>query len=110
MQPDCDIRVVATTFPNESTAAAAIHSLLREHLIACGTMQPGCRSIYIWDGKLEDTDEVSVLLKTSASTLDSLEKRLHELHPFDLPEFLVMSAASASQAYNAWVNESCKSF
>jgi len=109
MPHSVDIRIVLTTFPDESTGSRIIHDLLRDQLIACGTMLPACRSIYVWDGKLHDSEEIQVLLKTSSACVPELERRLIESHPYDVPEFVVLHPESAPTAYQNWISESCKS-
>jgi periplasmic divalent cation tolerance protein len=77
--------------------------LVGEKLIACGTILPGARSIYEWEGKMEDATEVLVLFKTAGPAYAKLEKRLLKLHPYDMPEIVALEAGAASKAYAAWV-------
>ena len=62
-------------------------------------------STYRWKGAVEREPERQLVIKTTAEKLPALEKRLHELHPYELPEFIVIEPASASEAYAGWVNE-----
>jgi periplasmic divalent cation tolerance protein len=78
-------------------------TLVGEKLIACGTILPGARSIYEWEGKMEDASEVLVLFKTAGPAYAKLEKRLLKLHPYDMPEIVALEAGAASKAYAAWV-------
>jgi len=78
-------------------------SLVEEQLAACATLISGARSIYRWEGKIESTSETLLLLKTSAHRLDTLELRLHELHSYRIPEFLVLGVDSVSQPYLQWI-------
>lgn len=107
MPLDCEIRLVITTFPDEPAAGEAIREFLRDRLIACGTMQPGCRSIFVWDGKLQDSEEVTVFLKTTAAHVAALGEKLQAIHPYDVPEFLVLEVAAASKAYGDWISSFC---
>jgi len=109
MPHSTDIRIVLTTFPNEETAAGVIRDLLRGHLITCGTMLPGCRSIYAWNGQMQDSDEVQTVLKTTLSCMPELERQLVETHPYDVPEFIVLQPESTSAAYANWIFGFCKS-
>jgi periplasmic divalent cation tolerance protein len=77
--------------------------LVGEKLIACGTILPGARSIYEWEGKMEDATEVLVLFKTAGPAYAKLEKRLLKLHPYDMPEIVALEAGAASKTYAAWV-------
>lgn len=97
------VLLVFCTFPDADTAAAVTKTLVGEKLIACGTILPGARSIYEWEGKMEDATEVLVLFKTVGPTYAKLEKRLLKLHPYDMPEIVALEAGAASKAYAAWV-------
>jgi periplasmic divalent cation tolerance protein len=97
------VLLVFCTFPDEDTATAVTKTLVGEKLVACGTILPGARSIYDWEGKLEDASEVLVLFKTVGPAYAKLEKRLLKLHPYDTPEIVAVEAGGASKAYAAWV-------
>ena len=97
------VLLVFCTFPDADTAAAVTKTLVGEKLIACGTILPGARSIYEWEGKMEDATEVLVLFKTAGPAYAKLEKRLRKLHPYDMPEIVALEAGAASKAYAAWV-------
>ena len=97
------VLLVFCTFPDADTAAAVTKTLVGEKLVACGTILPGARSIYEWEGKLEDASEVLVLFKTAGPAYAKLEKRLLKLHPYDTPEILALEAGAVSKAYAAWV-------
>ena len=97
------VLLVFCTFPDADTAAAVTKTLVGEKLIACGTILPGARSIYEWEGKMEDASEVLVLFKTAGPAYAKLEKRLLKLHPYDMPEIVALEAGAASKGYSAWV-------
>jgi len=97
------VLLVFCTFPDADTAAAVTKTLVGEKLIACGTILPGARSIYAWEGKMEDASEVLVLFKTASPAYAKLERRLLKLHPYDMPEIVALEAGAASKAYAAWV-------
>lgn len=99
---DVPLRIVVTTFADESSASQVIHELIRKRLIACGTMIPGCRSIYVWEAKVHDTEEIIVHLKCPADRVDEVERALHALHPYEVPEFVVLAPEAVSQAYGDW--------
>jgi periplasmic divalent cation tolerance protein len=100
------VLLVFSTFPDEDTAARVVRTLVEEKLIACGNLLPGVRSIYAWEGKIEDTAEVLVVLKTSGPVYAKLEKRLLKLHPYDTPEIVALESGAATKAYAAWVEAS----
>ena len=92
--------LVLSTFANEADAARVVRTLVEERLIACGNLLPGARSIYRWQGAVEDTAEVVVLMKTRKQDWAALLSRLHELHPYEVPECVaVRIAASASSSH-----------
>jgi len=97
------VLLVFCTFPDADTAAAVTKTLVGEKLIACGTILPGARSIYEWEGKMEDASEVLVLFKTASPAYAKLERRLLKLHPYDMPEIVALEAGAASKAYAVWV-------
>ncbi len=97
------IRLVLTTFANSDDAARVVRILVEEKLAACGTLVPGARSIYAWEGKIEDSAETCVLLKTTAERFPDLETRLRELHPYDTPEIIAVDPTAVSDDYARWV-------
>ena len=97
------VLIVLCTFPDADTAASVTRTLVEEKLVACGNILPGVRSIYAWEGAIEDTTEALVVFKTASSAYARLEKRLLKLHPYDTPEVLAFEAGTAAKAYAAWV-------
>ena len=97
------VLLVFCSFPDETVAAAATKALVEERLVACGSILSGARSIYVWEGKMEDASEVVVLFKTTGPAYAKLEKRLLKLHPWDNPEIIAIEAGAASRAYATWV-------
>jgi len=100
------IRLILSTFAEESSATLVIRSLLDEGLIACGSMIPGVTSIYRWKGKVEESAEVQVILKTSAEAASRAMARLEELHPYETPEIIELEHSSVGDPYAAWIRES----
>jgi len=74
-----------------------------ERLAACATSIPGAQSIYRWEGQIESASETLLLLKTGVDQIAALEARLHELHSYQTPEFLVVNVESTSHAYAQWL-------
>lgn len=102
--PHTDAVVVLTTVANPVEAEMLIKSLLDRRLIACGTMLPGARSLYRWEGRIADESETVVLLKTRSAVLHALEGAFAELHPYKVPELLALAATSGLEKYVAWIN------
>jgi periplasmic divalent cation tolerance protein len=96
------MHVLLSTFPDEDTARRIAHTLVEERLVACVNVLPGITSIYRWEGKVETTAEVLTVIKTGAP-LDRVMLRLKELHPYDVPEMVVLPVADVLPAYLQWV-------
>ena len=94
-----------TTFADEVVAATVVRHLIEEHLAACGTIIPKGLSIYAWQGKIEETREVVVWIKTSKACSERCSQRLSELHPYDVPEIIVIEPSSVGASYAEWVEE-----
>lgn len=95
--------LVLTSFPDADAAAAAARTLVEEKLAACGTVLPGARSIYAWEGKIQDVSEVLLLLKTEPSAYAKLEKRLAKLHSYEVPEIIAWEPGAVHRPYAAWI-------
>ena len=102
--PHTDAVVVLTTVANPIEGEMLIKGLLDRRLIACGTMLPGARSIYRWEGRIADGPETVLLLKTRSGVLHAIEQAFIELHPYKVPELLALSATSGLEKYVAWIN------
>ena len=99
------IVLVLTTLGADADAAALARTLVEERLAACVNVLPPMTSVYRWKGQVEQDREQQVILKTTADRVAALEARLAALHPYELPEFLVIPAAGGSEAYLAWIGE-----
>ena len=102
-----DVLLVLSTFPDADSAARIAQALVTEKHAACATILPAVRSIYRWQGKIEDAAEVLVVFKTTTSAYPWLEQRLKELHPYEVPEIIALSLDRGLPDYLAWVGESC---
>ena len=97
--------LVLTTWPAGTSVAAFARSLVDARLAACvHVLEPG-RSIYRWQGVVEEADERQVVIKTTRDRVAALEARLRDAHPYDVPELLVCDA-EGSRAYAAWIRDS----
>jgi periplasmic divalent cation tolerance protein len=98
-------RIVLTTAANSEEATRLGRTLVEERLAACATLIPAIESIYRWKGKIESSVESMLLLKTNVDQLPALETRLHALHNYETPEFLVLPIEAGSHAYLYWMNQ-----
>jgi len=95
--------VVLTTLGNAEDAHAFVRALVDRRLIACGTIVPGARSIYRWEGKIADEHEAVVLLKTRRDRWPDLLDAARTLHPYKVPELLALPVSEGLPAYLDWV-------
>jgi periplasmic divalent cation tolerance protein len=100
-----DFVIVLTTFPVNRDADQLAQQLVGERLAACVNVLPPMRSIYTWKGAVESAEERQIVIKTVAARIRDLEKRLKELHPYDVPEFVVLPLIDGSAAYLSWLSE-----
>jgi periplasmic divalent cation tolerance protein len=96
-------RVVLITAPDADTGAALARALVDERLAACVNLVPGIRSIYRWEGRVEEASEVLMVVKTEAARCGALAARVSALHPYDVPEVVELPVAGGSAAYLDWV-------
>jgi periplasmic divalent cation tolerance protein len=100
---ESEARVVLMTAPDSEQAAAWARTLVEERLAACVNLVPGLHSVYRWEGKVEEAQEVLLVAKTAADRCAALAARLEALHPYELPELLVLPVSGGSDRYLAWV-------
>lgn len=103
LESTASARIVLTTAASLDDARRLGRILVEERLAACATLIPAVESIYAWKGTLETSSESTLLLKTRIEHVAALEARLHELHRYETPEFLVLPVEAASSAYLAWM-------
>jgi periplasmic divalent cation tolerance protein len=101
--------VVLTTLAADTDATALARTLVEERLAACVNILAPMTSIYRWKGSVEQAREQQLVIKTIAARIPALEQRLRALHPYELPEFLVLTVANGSEEYLRWVRESVRS-
>jgi len=97
------VRVVLVSGPDIETLAALARTLVEERLIACANLVDGVRSIFRWQGAVEDEREALAILKTTADRLEALSARVAELHPYEVPELLALPVVEGAEAYLEWV-------
>jgi periplasmic divalent cation tolerance protein len=100
-----DVVVVLVTVGDEPEGAALARALVEAKLAACGNVVGPIRSIYRWQDAVHDAGEYLVLLKARRADLETLERRVRELHSYDVPEVLALPVVGGSAAYLAWVGE-----
>ena len=101
-----EMLLVFSTFASEEDGARVVRALVEERLVACGNLLPGARSLYRWNDRVADEREVVAILKTRKQDWPALLSRLHELHPFEIPECVAVRIAAGAPKYLAWLEES----
>ena len=104
-QPMSDLILILTTMPDDDRAGELARTLVEERLAACVNVHPAMTSVYRWQGKVEAAPERQLVIKTTRARLPEIEARIRALHPYDLPECVVLEA-QASDAYSEWVTAS----
>ena len=97
--------IVFVTAGSEEEAARIGRTLVEERLAACANIIPSIRSIYRWKGKICDEREVLIIFKTRTSKYESLQKRVKELHGYEVPEIVSFPLARGLPQYLDWVLE-----
>jgi periplasmic divalent cation tolerance protein len=97
--------VILTTAPTVDKAAEIARTLVAEKLAACVNLVSGVRSIYAWKGEICDEGEVLCVVKTRSDRVDALRERLCALHPYEVPEVLVLDVVDGHLPYLSWVRE-----
>ena len=100
--------VVYITAPSEEEAAKIAKALVKERLAACVNIIKDIRSIYSWQGKIEDERELLMIVKTRPELFSSLKTRVKELHSYAVPEIIVLPVVDGSEEYLKWLRETTK--
>lgn len=98
--------VALTTLPAGPGAAVLARQLVEERLAACVAVISSVSTFYRWQGAVTEDAEQQLVIKTAAERVPALEARLRAVHPYELPEFLVLPIGSGGEAYLKWVRES----
>ncbi|MBI2828634.1 MAG: divalent-cation tolerance protein CutA [Acidobacteria bacterium] len=98
--------IVLTTLAADVDAGALARTLVAERLAACVNILPVMTSVYRWQGRVEEERERQLVIKTAADLVSALAARLGELHPYEVPEFLVLRVSEGSDAYLRWLRDS----
>lgn len=97
--------VVYITTSGEEEAARIAKILVEERLAACVNILKDARSIYRWQGKIEDEKESLMIIKTRKELFDSLKKRVKEVHSYTVPEIIALPIIEGSEDYMNWLKE-----
>lgn len=100
---DDEVLVILTNLPDQDSARRLAMAVVESRAAACVNVLSGCRSVYRWQGAIEAADEVPVLIKTTRSCYEALERELRAHHPYELPEIIALPVVAGLDAYLDWV-------
>jgi periplasmic divalent cation tolerance protein len=100
------VLVVLSTAPTPQAARQLAQTLVQERHAACCTILPAAGSVYRWEGKVEESEEAIVLIKTTHQQYPQLQQRIKELHPYQLPEIIAVPVVAGLTGYLEWVADS----
>jgi periplasmic divalent cation tolerance protein len=102
------LELVLVTAPDAEVGRKLASAILEARLAACVNLVPGIESHYWWQGKIDQSAEVLLIIKTTKARLKALQKLVLKKHPYDTPEFVAIPATMVAEKYLAWVRESVK--
>jgi periplasmic divalent cation tolerance protein len=103
-----EVVVALCTVSGEDEAARIARGVVEARLAACVNVVRGVRSIYQWKGTLEDDEELLLILKTRRERVEALRAAVVALHPYEVPEFLVLSVEAGHEPYLAWLGDNVR--
>ena len=96
--------VTISTVPSPETGRQIAHALIESRIAACVNIVPGLQSIYHWQGKIEESEESLLIIKTTGEVLKQLTEKILEMHPYDCPEVLSFDIRTGNPAYLDWID------
>ena len=102
--------IVLTTLPAAADAGAFATALVEARVVACVNLLPPMESVYRWAGRIEREPERQIVMKTTRERVPALWERVRALHPYDVPEFLVLPVVDGEEGYLRWVREGTRGF
>jgi periplasmic divalent cation tolerance protein len=98
-----DILTVFVTTANEEETLLIANTVVTERLAACANIVAGIRSIYRWKGEICDSEERLMIIKTRSALFPALEKRIRQLHSYEVPEIVAYPIVAGNADYLQWV-------
>ncbi|QWD87088.1 divalent-cation tolerance protein CutA [Polynucleobacter paludilacus] len=109
MTSNISLLVVTTSFQTLEQAQTIARQLVENRLAACVQIQQGLYSIYSWDGKICEENEVLLSAKTTAANWEEIRTFIHNNHPYDLPEIMAFTPIEYEQQYGKWIEAELES-
>jgi periplasmic divalent cation tolerance protein len=104
-----DLQIVLCTTPDRGAAELIANTLVAEKLAACVNILPGVTSVYRWQGAIEQSEELLLVIKTSQTVWPMLEAQIQALHPYELPEIVAVPIKTGEAEYIQWLENSIPS-
>jgi len=98
------MKMIITTCPDQMSAEKIAKDSIKAKLAACVNITK-VRSIYVWKGKIEDTEEFLMLFKTTEKGKDKLKDSIRKNHPYEVPEIVEIAPEYVDDKYLSWLNE-----
>ncbi|MDR4518494.1 MAG: divalent-cation tolerance protein CutA [Nitrosomonas sp.] len=95
--------LILTNFPDKESASKLAHKLIDEQLAACVNIMNTCTSIYRWQDVTESADETPVFIKTRQKHYKQVEELIKSMHPYELPEVIIVPITGGMPAYLQWI-------
>lgn len=99
------VRIILCTVPDKKTGKHIAAELVEKRIAACVNIAGPMVSRYLWDGAVQDDEEYQLIIKTSAARLEDAHALVCELHPYDVPEWLIIDNVSGSAEYVNWLQQ-----
>jgi len=100
--------IVLVTYPVDQDPLPLARTLVEEQLVACVNVLPPMQSVYWWEGKVEQASEHQLVMKTTRERVEGLRSRLSDLHPYEVPELLVLPIDDGAEPYLKWLAASVR--
>jgi periplasmic divalent cation tolerance protein len=97
------VLLVLTNLPDRDAALKLANALIEQRAAACVNVLGACTSVYRWQGKVENAEEIPLLIKTTVARYAALEAVIRRLHPYELPEIIAVPVARGLPGYLQWV-------
>jgi periplasmic divalent cation tolerance protein len=95
--------LIFSNFPDEKSAVQLAEALIHQQLAACVNVLSPCASVYRWQGDVESAEEIPVLIKTQRQHYDRVEQLIKIMHPYELPEVIMVPIIGGLPAYLQWL-------
>ena len=106
--PETRAHIVYSTTGSQEDAARIARIIVEERLAACANIVPSVRSVYRWQGKIEDDSKALMVCKTASDRVDALISRIKELHDYDVPDIVAYPIDKGHPPYLDWIDENTR--